>query len=152
MPSQRARNASPKAELRRLNYVDRTNENDSFYDYDAELQIGSLDNRIDMTLQGMAVDNSEPEKQTMCESVRFRHIKRLTLTACFLIGCSVYLGFAVYLNPSDSVFVCIVGAIILLFSVNALASGRFFSCILRLTTKVKKCVKLKHSRRIFMRR
>ncbi|KAH3891843.1 hypothetical protein DPMN_015951 [Dreissena polymorpha] len=152
MSSQRARNVSPKEEMRRLNYDDITNEDTSFYDYAARLQTGGLDSHIDMTLQEMAVGNSEPEKKTMCESAKFRRIKSLTLTACFLMGCSVYLGFAVYLNPSESVFVCIVGALIFMFSVNALASGRFFSCIQRYATKVKKCVKLKNSRRVFVRR
>ena len=68
MPSQRARNVSPKAEIRRLNYDDITYEDTSFNDNTARLQTGGLDKHIDMTPQGMVKGNSEPKKKTMCES------------------------------------------------------------------------------------
>lgn len=46
------------------------------------------------------------------------------VTGLFLVGYLIYTGFALYLNPGDSVFVCILACFVFIFVINSLSGGR----------------------------
>ena len=111
-----------------------------------------LDDQIQMTIQRMSFAVSDSEKRTYSgdrkcyKKINIGGSVRRILPLIVLIGYFVYLGFALYLNPSQSVFVCVVAVFVIYICLNILTGGRIRQFVRRVATRLKKCMKIRNRR------
>ncbi|XP_053376292.1 solute carrier family 28 member 3-like isoform X2 [Mercenaria mercenaria] len=119
----------------------------------------TLDDHIQLAVQRMSVQVEEKVQGSYCNSKKFCrkvHIGSLIRRAIpliVLIGYLVYLGFALYLNPAKSAFVCVVAVFVIYICINVLTGGKVRHFVIQVFSKVKKHTKLKNKRiSLWMRR
>ncbi|XP_060601880.1 solute carrier family 28 member 3-like isoform X2 [Ruditapes philippinarum] len=133
-------------------------ENDRlFTEYDREINNiykhkNALDEHIQLTVQRMSFAVEEFGKGTnvddgkCCRKINFGGFIKRLIPLFILIGYLVYLGFALYLNPSQSVFVCVVAIFVIYICVNILTGGKISKFVTRGIFRVKKCFKVRNRR------
>lgn len=108
-----------------------------------------LNDHIEVTVKRMSYNVQETEghccHKRVCVSRTRDYIKRL-LPLLVLFGYYVYTGFVLYLNPTKSAFVCIVGVFMSFVCINLLTRGKLKRTLSRLCHNAKKYIKPKDKR------
>lgn len=107
-----------------------------------------LDRRFHTAVQRMSVAAEEPSHDgKSCDRCLQRgQIFRYMFPLIVLIGCLIYLGFALYLNASKSVYVCVIAGFVILICVNVLTKGKLKHNVVTVCSKLKKIVTPKNRR------
>lgn len=98
-----------------------------------------LDRRFHSAVQRMslAVEEPSPDGKRCCRCLQIGPLLGLLIPLIVLIGCLVYLGFALYLNPSKSIFVCVLASLVIFICVNVLTRGKLKHIVTTVCSRLK---------------